>query len=394
MSRTTADILGSQELHSKIHLLIKNLCNIRDDDGEFLQHLPDGRIVDIKSWDTDTWDWTHGIGLYGIWRYYVLTKDPCVKERIVSWFDKRLASGVQVDKNINTMSPMLTLACLYEESGEDRYLPIFAEWSDWAMRYANRTEQGGLQHDTYQGPSPQQLWDDTLMMTVLALAKIGILLNRTEYLEECKAQFVLHCKCLFDKSTGAFFHGWTFDGHHNFASARWARGNSWITIVIPDFIELLDATSPGGDTDPVRKSLVNILESQLDFLARTQNRATGLWHTLLDQHDEGSYLESSATAGFAYGILKAIRLGLCPKAKLWKYRQMAEAAIQGVLSNIDANGELQKTSFGTAMGNDLDFYRKIPITPMPYGQAMAIMALGEYLQAGKELQTNELVVKN
>ena len=84
MSRPTADTLGSQVLHSKIHLLIENLCNIRDDNGEFLQHLPDGRIVDTKSWDTDTWEWTHGIGLYGIWKYYVLTKDPCVKERIVT----------------------------------------------------------------------------------------------------------------------------------------------------------------------------------------------------------------------------------------------------------------------------------------------------------------------
>lgn len=32
---------------------------------------------------------------------------------------------------------------------------------------------------------------------------------------------------------------------------------------------------------------------------------SGLWHTLLD--DPNSYLESSATAGFAYGILKAVR---------------------------------------------------------------------------------------
>jgi unsaturated rhamnogalacturonyl hydrolase len=32
------------------------------------------------------------------------------------------------------------------------------------------------------------------------------------------------------------------------------------------------------------------------------------------------------------------------------------------------------------MGNDLDFYRKIPVTAMPYGQAMAMMALVEYLR--------------
>jgi len=32
------------------------------------------------------------------------------------------------------------------------------------------------------------------------------------------------------------------------------------------------------------------------------------------------------------------------------------------------------------MGSDLEFYRKIPLTSMPYGQAMAMLALCEYLQ--------------
>ena len=34
--------------------------------------------------------------------------------------------------------------------------------------------------------------------------------------------------------------------------------------------------------------------------------------------------------------------------------------------------------FGTGMGSDLDFYREIPLTSMPYGQAMAILCLAEY----------------
>lgn len=37
-------------------------------------------------------------------------------------------------------------------------------------------------------------------------------------------------------------------------------------------------------------------------------------------------------------------------------------------------------SFGTGMGSDLDFYRRIPLTSMPYGQAMAILCLAEYLR--------------
>jgi unsaturated rhamnogalacturonyl hydrolase len=31
--------------------------------------------------------------------------------------------------------------------------------------------------------------------------------------------------------------------------------------------------------------------------------------------------------------------------------------------------------------NDLDGYRKVPLTSMPYGQAMAILCLGEFKRA-------------
>ena len=43
-------------------------------------------------------------------------------------------------------------------------------------------------------------------------------------------------------------------------------------------------------------------------------------------------------------------------------------------------GELLQVSFGTGMGSDLDFYRQIPLTSMPYGQAMAMLCLTEYLR--------------
>ncbi|WP_258567321.1 glycoside hydrolase family 88 protein, partial [Enterobacter sp. Colony194] len=42
----------------------------------------------------------------------------------------------------------------------------------------------------------QQMWDDTLMMTVLPLTKIGKLLNRPEYVEEATYQFLLHVQNL------------------------------------------------------------------------------------------------------------------------------------------------------------------------------------------------------
>lgn len=353
---------GLQEL---VRRLTDNLVGIADETGEYLLRLDDGRVVDTKGWAG--WEWTHGIGLYGMWQYYDQTGETAMRGIIDSWFAARLAEGTT--KNVNTMAPFLTLAYRYEEAGDRTLLPWLDSWAEWAMRAMPRTPHGGMQHITLAEENHHQLWDDTLMMTVLPLTKIGLLLDRPHYVREATFQFLTHVAYLMDRETGLWFHGWTFEGHHNFAKARWARGNSWLTMVIPDFLELVDLP----ESDPVRRFLIEVLDSQVAALAALQDDS-GLWHTLLD--DPSSYVEASATAGFAYGILKAVRKGYLGA----QYSPVAEQAVRAVIANISDDGELQQVSFGTGMGSDLDFYRDIPRTSMPYGQAMAILCLAEYLR--------------
>jgi unsaturated rhamnogalacturonyl hydrolase len=127
---------------------------------------------------------------------------------------------------------------------------------------------------------------------------------------------MLHIQYLMDTVTGLWFHGWEFTPEkvtvgHNFAKALWARGNCWITISIPLFIELLaeDAKKHGrtfDEQDPLRRYLVSTFKKQVDALLRVQERESGMWNTLLV--DRESYVETSATAGFAAGIYMGLRL--------------------------------------------------------------------------------------
>ena len=376
--------IESARVHKTIRLLISQLISIHDETGEFLLPLADGRIIDTKSWNTQSWEWTHGIGLYGIWKYYQLTADPSLLALIEGWFKARLTERGGTTKNINTMAVFLTLACLYEKTGNEAYRPWLETWAEWAMYELSRTKAGGMQHATYLTENHQQLWDDTLMMTVMPLAKIGKIFNRPEYVNEAKRQFLIHITYLFDRESGLFFHGWEFNDDssaglgHNFARARWARGNSWITIVIPEFLELIeDDLSPN---DPFRTHLLDILEAQCSALTRLQE-PSGMWRTLLDHPvNEGSYAEASATAGFAYGILKARRKRHLSSENS-RYDDAAVNAIKAILDNVSEDGELLNVSFGTGMGDNLQFYKDIKKTSMPYGQAMAIMALGEFARA-------------
>jgi unsaturated rhamnogalacturonyl hydrolase len=356
--------LESADIDRRIQLLIRNLVEIKDTSGEFLLKLDDGRVIDTKGWND--WEWTHGIGLYGIWKYYQQTRDARCKEIMLSWFRDRLAAGPPT-KNINTVAPFLTLAYLHEENPNPDWVPYLDEWAEWVMNGLPRTEERGFQHIVFNSENYQQLWDDTLMMSVMPLAKIGRLLGRQRYVEEARRQFMLHIKYLVDRRTGLWFHGWTFDGRHHFANALWARGNCWVTIAIPEFIELLEL-QPG---DALREFLLETHLQQIRTLVKHQH-ANGLWHTLID--DPGSYLEASATAGFAYGILKSVRMRYIGE----EFLEPGVRAVKAVLANIAPSGELQNVSFGTPVFNDLDGYRKIPLTSMPYGQAMAILALGEF----------------
>ena len=87
-------------------------------------------------------------------------------------------------------------------------------------------------------------------------------------------------------------------------------------------------------------------------------------------------MESSATCGFGYGILKAVHTGLIDP----KYAENACRALKPILENIGDDGVVRQVSYGTPMGRTTkDFYKQVEIRHMPYGQALAMLFLMECL---------------
>ena len=60
-------------------------------------------------------------------------------------------------------------------------------------------------------------------------------------------------------------------------------------------------------------------------------------------------------------------------------RVHADRALIAVLRQIDREGVVHGVSDGTPMGHDLDFYRRIPNLPTPYGQALTMLLLIDVL---------------
>ena len=79
-----------------------------------------------------------------------------------------------------------------------------------------------------------------------------------------------------------------------------------------------------------------------------------------------------------------MREGLCDRAEAEV--ALVERAMGAILVRIDADGFLADVSDGTGMGPDLDFYRRIPNLPTPYGQALGSLFL---MEARRFLAENE-----
>lgn len=321
----------------------------------------------------DAWEWPQGVALFAMYQYYRESGNRSVLTYLQNWFDRQMEKGLP-PQNINTTCPMLTMACLYEETGEEKYLPLLKEWLDGVMYRLPRTEEGGLQHVVSGVLNPGQLWDDTLYMAVLFLARMGRILGDEGCIQESIRQFMVHIKYLSDAKSGLFYHGWTFEGKHHFAGALWGRGNSWYTAGLVDYLECMEGNQG------VREFLLSTLKRQAEALERCQDES-GLWHTLLD--DPESYLETSASCAFAYGILKAVRKGYLPG----KFAAVGEKAVAGVLDKIREDGTVDGVSYGTPVFSTLQEYKEVEVCPMPYGQSMALMMLVEACRgrSGREI---------
>lgn len=335
-----------------------------EDDEQFLENMKGSNLAgdDIRKYRH--WEWTQGVGLYGLWRLFEKTRDEKYLDILTTYFDNQMTVGFPA-LNVNTVTPFLTMSYVGEYLGSEKYLAPCRESAAWIMAHFPRTREGGFQHMTSDTLNDQELWDDTLFMTVLFLANMGRIEGKREYIEEAQYQFLLHAKYLADRETGLWYHGWTFNGRHNFAGAFWGRGNCWITIAIPEFLGMVDCAPA------VRRMLTELLRAQVESLVKYQDES-GMWHTVIDDRD--SYVETSASCGFAYGILRGVHAGLLDK----RYAEAAMKALAPILGYIGDDGVVNQVSYGTPMGRESkDFYKKIPIQPMPYGQALAMLLLIE-----------------
>lgn len=367
------------ELRKKLELVIHKLLHLDGPGNEEELEASGGEAIGFfaRDFGIREWDWPQGVGLYGllkVMRYGKGESSEAYRDFLRDWFAENIRQGLP-SRNINTTAPLLTLAELIDLEPDKGFEALCLDWADWLMYSLPRTKEDGFQHVTSANGDRQgvrlnenELWIDTLFMTVLFLNKMGQKYQNETWINEGIHQVLLHIKYLYEKQTGLFYHGWTFRKNNNFGGVFWCRGNSWFTLGILDYIEMFRGTLNPG----VKAILLDTFKAQVNALKKLQAPG-GLWHTVLTDPD--SYEEVSGSAAIACGILKGIRLGILDDS----YLPCAQKALRGILDNIDTDGTVLNVSGGTGMGMNPEHYKNILIAPMAYGQSLVILALAEAL---------------
>ena len=363
-------------LREKLDLVIDKLLHLDGPENEAELAQSGEKIGFFKrDFGIREWDWPQGVGLYGLLNIMKIDRSEKYLDFLVEWFETNIREGLP-SRNINTTTPLLTLAELQKIHPDPKFEALCLDWADWLMTCIPRTKEGGFQHVTSANGdrmgvrlNENEMWIDTLFMTVLFLNYMGQQYKRQDWIDESIHQVLMHIKYLYEKKTGLFYHGWTFKENSNFGGIFWCRGNSWFTLGILDYLEMFHNTLNPG----VKQIIVDTYKAQVHALKKLQ-APSGLWHTVLD--DPTSYEEVSGSAAITAGILKGIRMGILDDACV----RTAEKAISGIMENVALDGTVLNVSGGTGMGMNADHYKNILIAPMAYGQSLTILAFAEALR--------------
>ena len=217
-------------------------------------------------------------------------------------------------------------------------------------------------------PQPNTLWLDDLYMSVPALVQMGKLTSERRYYDEATKQVLQFSKRMFNRDLGLFMHGWVqgMDVHPEF---RWARANGWALMTLVEVLEVL----PEDHAD--RAAILDLLRAHVRGLTDRQS-GSGFWHQLLDRPD--SYLETSATAIFAFSMARAINRGWIDAVA---YGPATLLAWHAVTTKVNADGQVEGTCVGTGMGFEPAFYYHRPISSFAaHGYGPVVLAGAEVLR--------------
>lgn len=230
-------------------------------------------------------------------------------------------------------------------------------------------------------PHHNSVWLDDMYMGIPPLAWYGCLKDDAGSISDAVAQIkAFECR-MWMPDKQLFRHGWIEEMQpHPFFP--WGRANGWAMLTMSEVLDAMQqhhqavtargkADYPGYEAD--REYILGLLRKHIEGVAALQDK-TGLWHQLLNDPD--TYLETSATAIYAYCMAHAICEGWVDAEAYGAQTLLAWNALE---TQVNAQGQVENTCVGTGMGFDKAFYAYRPV------HVMALHGYGPAIWAGSEV---------
>ena len=243
--------------------------------------------------------------------------------------------------------------------------PLIENYINYIMNGEYRLADGTFARTR---PFRNTVWLDDMFMGIPPVAWYSVIAGdeQPRYQAEAVRQVLQFAERMWVPEKNLFRHGWV-ESMEDHPSFHWGRANGWAILTMCEVLDVLP------EDYPKRDEIMTLYRKHVRGLAALQS-GEGFWHQLLDRND--SYLETSATAIYAYCIAHGLNKGWLDAMT---YGPVAMLAWHAVTTQIDEQGQVGGTCVGTGMAFDPAFYYYRPV------HKMAAHGYGPVIWAGAEI---------
>ncbi len=325
------------------------------------------RYMSVHPPADEDWDWGPATLMFSLTELYRVTGDTRLLDYYQGWMDHHIAEGYDLYWS-DHCPPSLTALALLQETGDPAYEAVVLRVLTYLFDEAPRLE-GGISHMGTMDVVGDTLWLDSLFMFGMILTRWGEHTDDRFFLDEIREQFLLFAD-LLQEPPGLLVHAYSWPTPQD-PDVYWARGNGWITASGFEYLRVKRNRGDRGDA-----AMEELLGWQVEAILQYQDADTGLWWTVVNRPQE-TYLETSASALFAYGMARGYRYGFLDDSVLPSIASAMDGVEARILRDASDLPYVSDISGPTSVG-DFRSYQNVDLgDDISYGVGAVILALIE-----------------
>ena len=215
---------------------------------------------------------------------------------------------------------------LFIETGDQRYLDLGKRLADTQW---DNPQPNGLS-------TQSRFWIDDMYMITLVQIQAYRATHDSKYLDHAALEMSAYLDKL-QQPNGLFYHA-------DDVPFFWGRGDGWVAAGLVELLSSMPADHP------LRAKIMAGYQKMMAALLKYQGK-DGLWKQLLD-HPE-AWPETSCTGMFTFAMVTGVKNGWLTDKK---YAVAARKGWLGLVSYINADGDISNVCEGTNKKNDLNYY--------------------------------------